>query len=76
MLLDSTSGQATTMGEIHRKFIVTPELDCMLDDFARFDAQRRIENEEKKRQEEEKLEKERSRFGGLGIAGVGARRLE
>lgn len=73
MVLDAANETATSLGEVHRKFIVTPELDCMLADFAIHDAEQRKENERIKREEEERLDRERVKFGGMAL---GARRQD
>ncbi len=70
MLLDPSNRTATSLGELHRKFIVSPEIDCMLNDISLHDEEVRKEEERKRKIEEEKAEAERARYGG-GPAGAG-----
>ncbi|SJX65477.1 related to RPC53-47 kD subunit of DNA-directed RNA polymerase III [Sporisorium reilianum f. sp. reilianum] len=72
MLLDPSNRTATNLGELHRKFIVSPELDCMLNDISLYDEEKRVEEEETRRRDEEKAEAERIKYGGgVGAAGFG-----
>lgn len=64
MLLDPSNKTATALGELHRKFIVSPELDCMLNDISLYDEEKRIVEEQKRREDEVKAEAERARYGG------------
>lgn len=75
MLLDPSNRTATNLGELHRKFIVSPELDCMLNDISLHDDEKRLEEQERRKKEEEKAEQDRIKYGGVGasFAGLGGR---
>ncbi|TKY90306.1 hypothetical protein EX895_000304 [Sporisorium graminicola] len=72
MLLDPTNRTATNLGELHRKFIVSPELDCMLNDISLYDEEQRVLDETRRKKEEEKAEADRAKYGaGAGASGFG-----
>lgn len=71
MLLDPINKSATSLGELHRKFIVSPELDCMLNDINLHDEEQRVEAERRRKKEEEKAEADRLKYGG-SAAGFGS----
>lgn len=75
MLLDSTNSTATNLGELHRKFIVSPEVDCMLNDISLYDEEVREREERRRKRDEEKAEADRMRYGGAGsgFGGLGGR---
>ncbi|KAJ1017907.1 hypothetical protein NDA13_006518 [Ustilago tritici] len=70
MLLDLNNRTATALGELHRKFIVSPELDCMLNDISLYGEEKRFEEERKRQEEEAKAEAERVKYGA-SAAGFG-----
>uniref|UniRef100_V5GS22 Uncharacterized protein n=1 Tax=Kalmanozyma brasiliensis (strain GHG001) TaxID=1365824 RepID=V5GS22_KALBG len=72
MLLDPSNRTATSLGELHRKFIVSPELDCMLNDIKLHDEEERAKEDKRREEEQRKIEAERAKYGG-GIGGVGGR---
>ncbi|SNX87524.1 related to RPC53 - 47 kD subunit of DNA-directed RNA polymerase III [Melanopsichium pennsylvanicum] len=71
MLLDPTNKSATALGELHRKFIVSPELDCMLVDISLHDEEQRLEAERRRKAEEAKEDENRRKYGAPG-AGFGS----
>lgn len=72
MLLDPSNRTATSLGELHRKFIVSPELDCMLNDIKLHDEEERAKEEKRQEEEQRKIEAERVKYGG-GIGSVGGK---
>lgn len=69
MLLNRKGGTATALGELHRKFIVTPELDCMLDDISMHDDEQRLHTQKVKRENEERdLAEKLQKFGNVAGA--------
>lgn len=76
MLLDPSNRTATSLGELHRKFIVSPEIDCMLNDISLHDAEQREKEDARRKREEEKAEADRLKYGGGvsgGFGGLGGR---
>lgn len=75
MLLDPNNRTATSLGELHRKFIVSPELDCMLNDISLHDEEMRMAEERKRKEEEAKAEAERIKYGAsaAGFGSIGGR---
>lgn len=73
MLLDPSNKTATNLGELHRKFIVSPELDCMLNDISLYDEEMRVEAERRRRKEEEKAEADRIKYGASSFGSIGSR---
>lgn len=68
MLLDPTNKSATALGELHRKFIVTPELDCMLNDITLHDEEQRIKAETLRRENEKKEQADRLKYGASAVS--------
>ncbi|GAK66779.1 uncharacterized protein PAN0_014d5003 [Moesziomyces antarcticus] len=63
MLLDPSNRTATALGELHRKFIVSPELDCMLNDINLYDQEQLVEQQRIKKEQEDKEEADRLKYG-------------
>lgn len=73
MLLDPSNKTATTLGELHRKFIVSPELDCMLNDISLYDEEKRLEEERRRQEEAAKAEADRIKYGASSFGSIGGR---
>ncbi|PWY97755.1 hypothetical protein BCV70DRAFT_149176, partial [Testicularia cyperi] len=75
MLLDAQNQTATTLGELHRKFVVTPELDCMLNDISLHEQEQREEQQRKLQREQEKQRADRAKYAAhqSGFTSVGGR---